>query len=86
MKVELFFSPGCANCVAAHAQLRATAQEAVAELEWRELSVLEELDYAVELGIISLPSIVVDGELVFTSMPTTKQLREALVARGGAQN
>lgn len=81
MKVEMFYTPGCSECVAAHAKLRTAAQEAVKNLEWRELNVLEDLDYAVELGVITLPSIVIDGELVFTSMPTVEQLRKALIQR-----
>lgn len=81
MKVEIFYTPGCSGCVAAHAKLRTAAQEAVHDVEWRELNVLDEIDYAVELGVITLPSIVVNGELVFTSMPTARQLREALIKR-----
>ena len=81
MKVEVFYTPGCSECVAAHAKLRTVAQEAVRDVEWRELNVLDELDHAVELGVITLPSIVVDGELVFTSMPTVEQLRIALIER-----
>ena len=84
MKVEIFYTPGCSECVAAHAKLRATAQDAVKDLEWLELNVLDDLDHAVELGVITLPSIVVDGELVFTSMPTVTQLLEALIERSGA--
>jgi len=61
------------------------AQEAVREVEWRELNILEELDHAVELGVITLPSIVIDGELVFTSMPTVAQLRDALIKRTKAR-
>jgi glutaredoxin len=81
MKVEIFHTPGCSECVAAHAKLRVAAQEAIKDLEWRELNVLDDLDQAVELGVITLPSIVVDGELVFTSMPTVTQLRQALIER-----
>ena len=81
MKVEIFYTPGCSECVAAHAKLRAMAQEAVREVEWRELNILEELDHAVELGVITLPSIVIDGKLEFTSMPTVEQLRRALIQR-----
>ncbi len=81
MKVEIFYTPGCSDCVAAHAKLRTAAQEAVRDVEWRELNVLDEIDHAVELGVITLPSIVVDGELVFTSMPTVEQLRTALIER-----
>lgn len=78
MKIEIFYTPGCSECVAAHDALRKVAQESVKDLEWRELNVLDDLDYAVELGVLTLPSIAVDGELVFTSMPTATQLREAL--------
>lgn len=81
MKVEMFYTPGCSECVAAHARLRTTAQEAVKNLVWRELNVLDELDYAVELGVLTLPSIAIDGKLVFTSMPTVAQLRTALIER-----
>ena len=81
MKVELFHTPGCSECTAANAQLRMAAQEAVKDLEWREVNVLDDLDRAVELGVMTLPSIVVDGEVVFTSMPTIAQLRHALIAR-----
>ncbi len=81
MKVEMFYTPGCSDCVAAHARLRTAAQEAVKNLVWRELNVLDELDYAVELGVLTLPSIAVDGKLVLTSMPTVAQLRTALIER-----
>jgi hypothetical protein len=84
MKVEMFYTPGCSECAAAHAELRAAAQEAVKDLEWRELNVLDDLDYAVELGVLTLPSVAVDGELVFTSMPTVAQLLETLRKRTGA--
>ena len=84
MKVEIFYTPGCSECVAAHAKLRKVAQESVKDLEWRELNVLDDLDHAVELGVLTLPSIAVDGELVFTSLPTVTQLREALRKRTGA--
>jgi thioredoxin 1 len=49
------------------------------------LNVLDDLDYAVELGVMALPSIVIDGELVFTSTPTLAQLRDALIERHGAR-
>ena len=81
MKVEMFYTPGCSECVVAHARLRTTAQEAVKNLVWRELNVLDELDYAVELGVLTLPSIAVDGKLIFTSMPTVAQLRTELIER-----
>jgi predicted thioredoxin/glutaredoxin len=78
MKVELFHAPGCSRCAAAREDLKAAAQKAVTELEWRAVNVLDEMDYAVDHGVLSLPAIVVDGELVFSSLPTPQQLRAAL--------
>jgi len=48
---------------------------------WRELNALDELDYAVEVGVVSLPAIAIDGELVFSSLPTCRQLRRELTKR-----
>lgn len=81
MKVELFHAPGCRRCAATRDDLKAAAQTAVTELEWREINVLDEMDHAIDRGVLSLPAIVVDGELVFSSLPTPKQLRAALSRR-----
>lgn len=81
MKIELFYTPGCSECSVAQARLKDAAEEIVNDVEWHELSVLEKLDYAVELGVVTLPSIVIDGELVFASMPSPEQWREALKQR-----
>lgn len=85
MKVELFYSPGCSECTVAQARLRAAAEETVRDIEWREVSAVEELDYAVDLGVLTLPSIAIDGELVFTSMPSVEDLRVALLERVGGR-
>ena len=81
MKVEFFYTPGCAKCARAREPLKATAQQVVPGLDWRELNVSEHLDYAIELGVLSLPAMAIDGKLAFTSLPTTLELRTALVQR-----
>ncbi len=81
MKVELFHAPGCSRCAAAREGLKTAAETAVTGLEWREINVLDEMDYAVEHGVLSLPAIVIDGVLVFSSLPTPQQLRTALTLR-----
>ncbi len=85
MKVEMFYSPGCAACEDRQAELRASAQDTVSDLEWRNVNVLENMDTAVELGVITLPSIVIDGEVAFTSLPTKAQLCKALTERSVAR-
>src|SRR5258708_13551553 len=84
MKVELFYSPGCSQCAAAREGLKAIAEQTVTCIEWHELNVLEELDHAVEVGVLTLPAVVVDGKLLFSSLPTQHQLREALIRRSAA--
>lgn len=81
MKVELFYSPGCSRCAAAREDLKATAERTITGIEWRELNILEDLNYAVELGVLTLPALAVDGELLFSSLPTAHQLRNALIRR-----
>ena len=81
MKVELFYSPGCTKCIASRAQLKAAAEAACGELEWRDLNVIEELDYAVELGVLTLPALAINRQLVFTSLPTPAQLAQAVRQR-----
>ncbi len=81
MKLELFFAAGCASCDAARDGLKAAATQAASDLVWRDVNVLDELDYAVELGVLTLPAIAIDGELVFSSLPTPQQLRAALTRR-----
>ena len=81
MKVELFYSPGCQKCAAAREGLRAAAEQVIPDLVWRDLNVLEELDYAVELGVLTLPAMAIDRKLVFSSLPTPAQLVKVLRQR-----
>ena len=83
MTVEMFYTPSCAACLTTHQKLRTAARHLVRDLEWRELNVVDNIDRAVELGVLTVPSIAIDGELVFTSMPTVTQLRRELTRRIG---
>lgn len=78
MKLELFRAPGCDRCSAVQSALRAVALETIEGLEWREVDVLDELDYAVSLGVLTLPALALDGELVFAALPSPERLREVL--------
>ena len=86
IKVEVFSSPGCSRCGQVFDILQTITEELGAErVEWREVKVLDELDYAVELGVLSMPAIAIDGELVFKSHPSSNKLRDALEDRLKAQ-
>lgn len=80
VKIEVIAAPGCKKCASAQSKLRAIAVSVLGEdhLVWREINVLEELDYAVSLGVLSMPAIAVNGELKFSSLPSPKQFHALL--------
>ena len=82
IKVEVFSSPGCSKCGHAKDVLRKLA-EALGDdkIQWREVNILDELDHAIELGVMSTPSIAINNELVFASLPSAKKLRSELESR-----
>lgn len=79
VNVEVFSSPGCGKCGHARELLKKLAEElGGGRIRWREVNVLEEMDHAVNLGVLSTPAIAVNGKLLFTSLPSVKKLRQVL--------
>lgn len=82
LHIEIFSSPGCSKCDYAKNILRKLADETGGEkVQWREVNVLDELDYAVSLGVLTTPAIVINGVLIFSSLPSEKKLRAELESR-----
>lgn len=82
LKIEVFSSPGCSKCGHAKEVLRNLADELGGDkIQWREVNILDEMDHAIELGVLSTPSIAINSELVFTSLPSAKKLRAELETR-----
>jgi len=82
VKVEVFSSPGCGKCAQAKSMLKVAVEEmGQGRITWREVNILEEMDYAVELGVMSSPAIAIDGELAFSSLPSASKLRSELSKR-----
>lgn len=79
--VEIFSMPGCGKCAQSREVLKAVS-ESLSAVCWREMSILDEMDYAVDLGVLSPPAIAIDGELVFPTLPGAKRLRQELMRRG----
>jgi len=79
VKVEVFSAPGCNSCGQARKVLKKLADEmGNGHFEWREVNILEELDYAVEIGVFATPAIAINGELLFTGQPSENKLRKVL--------
>ncbi|MDT8283013.1 MAG: thioredoxin family protein [Gammaproteobacteria bacterium] len=84
-KIEVFTAPGCGKCGKAKDELEAIVNQLGNDkFEWREVNILQEMDYAIELGVLSTPSIVINGDLVFTALPSARQLLQALENSMGA--
>ena len=82
IKIEVFFTPGCSNCDRARDSLKVVADGfGVHQVIWRDVNLLDELDYAVQLGVLTPPSMAIDGELVFAKLPNAARLREELSRR-----
>lgn len=79
LNIEVFYSPGCSKCGHAKDVLRQLADELGGDrIKWREVNILDEMDHAIELGVMSTPSIAINSELVFSSLPSAKKLRAEL--------
>ena len=80
IRIEVISAPGCGKCATAQDELRSIALSIFGHqhVTWREVDVIEELPYAVSLGVLSMPAIAVNGELLFSSLPTPGQFREVL--------
>lgn len=76
IRVELIAASGCTKCARKRNELKAAAQDAAkSELVWREVNVLDEIDYVVGLGVLTLPAIAINGKLVFKSLPSGSEMK-----------
>jgi len=82
IKVDIFSSPGCSKCSHTKEILRKLVEELGGDaIQWREVNILDEIDHAVQLGVLSTPAISINDELVFTSLPSVGKLRAELLVR-----
>ncbi|HHJ34464.1 MAG TPA: glutaredoxin [Gammaproteobacteria bacterium] len=85
-KIEVFTAPGCGKCGKAKHVLEDIARQMGADkFEWREVNILQEMDYAIELGVLSTPAIAIQGKLVFSALPSARQLQQTLVEYCGEE-
>ena len=80
--IELFSASTCNRCGNAKKRIQMLIDELGDDrVKYRELDVLQELDYAVSLGILTTPSIAINGQLIFAGMPSIKRLNNELKSR-----
>ncbi|SDD66186.1 thioredoxin family protein [Kordiimonas lacus] len=77
--VELLTASGCNRCRQTRDRIRfVVADWPEGSFDYREVNVVEEIDYAVKLEVLSTPSVAIDGVLAFTGPPSEKKLHQAL--------
>ncbi len=77
--VDLFWASSCNRCQQAKLEVKNTLKQLKNNrLIYRELDVLEEIDYAVEVGVLKTPSIAINGKLIFSSLPSKQNLLSAI--------
>ncbi len=81
MKVEVLHAGGCSNCMKNIPALRTAAESVDPEVHWREMDIMQAIDYAVELGVLKAPAVVIDGNLAFSFLPDPKDLAAAMRLR-----
>ena len=77
--IEVFTSTVCSSCQRASRMVEQLLEEpGFKSVTWREVDVVEEIDYTVSFGVLTTPSIAIGGELLFIALPSKQQLRSAL--------
>jgi len=93
LSIEIFCAPDCNRCGRAVALVQELIQELDQEIlqnkphisaseliQLRKINVIEEIDYAVSLGVRATPAIVIDGKLSFTSTPNKQVLKNEITS------
>lgn len=82
--VEVLTSSACARCQRAKTMVQQVIADCDDErIRYHEVDVVEAIDYAVQLGILRVPAIAINGELVFSALPKPQALQDAIVKRLG---
>ncbi|PCI63258.1 MAG: hypothetical protein COB35_01295 [Gammaproteobacteria bacterium] len=85
--VEVFSAESCNRCFTAKQKIiklieqlnNENSQQNTTIITYHDVDVVENLDRAVALGILTTPSIVINDQLVYTNMPTMAELAAKLV-------
>ena len=77
--VEIFSSQGCVNCPAVKKMLRELADELEGDVTVEEVDIAQDPSRVTEYGIMSVPSVVVNGILKCAGDPTRDDLKKAIL-------
>lgn len=79
LTIELISTFTCSRCVKAKKNMQQLIKGLNNKnINYREINVLEQIDYVVQLGVLKTPAIVINGELIFRSLPSKNQFYKTL--------
>ena len=76
--VEEFMSPGCVGCPQVKEMLKILSEELSGEITVEEVDITIDTTRASQYGIMSVPALVINGELKFMGVPKKEELKKAL--------
>ena len=77
--VEDFMSPGCVGCPAVKEMLKSLSEELGGDITIEEVDITVDTARAAQYGVMSVPAIVINGELKFMGVPKKEELKKALM-------
>ena len=77
--VEVFSSPGCANCPAVKKMVKEVSSELEGDITIEEVDITVDPTRAAQYGVMSVPAVVINGILKFVGVvPKREELKEAI--------
>ncbi len=77
--IEMFTSPGCANCPAVKKMLLDLSKELGGDITVEEIDITIEPTRANQYGVMSVPAVVINGILKFLgNVPNREELKNAI--------
>lgn len=77
--IEMFTSPGCANCPAVKKMLKNLTEELKGDITVEEVDITAEPTRAAQYGVMSVPAVAINGILKFVGVPKQEELKKAIV-------
>jgi thioredoxin 1 len=77
--IEMFTSPGCANCPAVKKMLKELSSELEGDITIEEVDITVDTTRASQYGVMSVPAVAINGILKFVGVPSREDLKKAMV-------
>ena len=83
--IQVLSTPGCAGCDDVKRVIAAALQDPPA-LTWEEIDLAEHPEAAGRFGVMTVPAVVIGGDVVFIGVPRHGKLEVALAAYIGGEH